>query len=146
MILTGTFSIILFPVPTMIFKLASLTGFVVLSALPVTVEAAAAASGDQDKMHDVLKEVILKGVHSASVRGLQKANIIATAKDFSTGKQQEVCPVNNRRGLQASMYDGVVISNRHIKLGVTRSGALNVDVPGDPHYPLSGCWSTIHIH
>jgi hypothetical protein len=46
--------------------------------------------------------------------------------------------VNNRRGLQASMYDGVVISNGLIKLGVTRSGALDVDVPGNPHYRVVG--------
>ena len=38
----------------------------------------------------------------------------------------------------ASMYDGAVISNGLIKLGVTRSGALNVDVPGDPHYGVVG--------
>jgi len=57
--------------PTMIFKLASLTGLAVLSALLVTVEAAAAASGDKDKKHGVCKGVVLKGVRSAIVRGLQ---------------------------------------------------------------------------
>ncbi len=54
-------------------------------------------------------------------------------------QEQPACPVrSNRRGLQASIYDGVVISNGLIKLGVTRSGALNVDVPGDSHYNVVG--------
>ena len=54
-------------------------------------------------------------------------------------QEQLACPVpSNRRGLQASIYDGVVISNGLIKLGVTRSGALNVDVPGDSHYNVVG--------
>ena len=59
--------------PTMIFKFASLSGLAVLSARSVvTVEAAAAASGDKDKMHGVLKEVMLEGVHSSiSVRNLK---------------------------------------------------------------------------
>jgi hypothetical protein len=56
---------------TMIFKFAAVFGLAFLSALSVSVEAAAAASGDEGKMHGVLKEVVLKGVHSASIRGLQ---------------------------------------------------------------------------
>ena len=57
----------------MIFKFASLSSLAVLSALSVTVEAAAAAFGDKDKMHGVLKKAVLKGVHSSAiVRNLKK--------------------------------------------------------------------------
>jgi hypothetical protein len=80
---------------TMIFKIASLTGLAVLSALSVTVvEAAAAASGDQDKMHGVLKEVVLKGVHSASVRNLQTGKTV-TGKNKSPTKSPMSKPTNS---------------------------------------------------
>ena len=69
------------------------------------------------------------------LRGWKNSNVERSLID----QDQLACPVPHiRRGLQAGIYDGVVISNGLIKLGVTRSGALNVDVPGDLHYGVVG--------
>jgi hypothetical protein len=77
----------------MVNKVASLFVLAVLSDLSVTVEAAAAASGDKDKMHGVLKEVVLKGVHSsASVRNLIEGN-----KNQKVGNKNPSKPTDSPR-------------------------------------------------
>ena len=55
-------------------------------------------------------------------------------------QEQDACPSlpSARRDLQATIYEGAIITNGLIKLGVTSYGALNVDNPGDPHYSVVG--------
>ncbi len=100
--------------PTMIFKFASLSGLAVLSARSVvTVEAAAAASGDKDKMHGVLKEVMLKGVHSSiSVRNLQsEGKKKASRPTHSPTASPSPRPTNSPTTKSNICEDGKVNSN-----------------------------------
>jgi len=98
----------------MIFKFASLSGLAVLSARSVvTVEAAAAASGDKDKMHGVLKEVMLKGVHSSiSVRNLQsEGKKKASRPTHSPTASPSPRPTNSPTTKSNICEDGKVNSN-----------------------------------
>jgi hypothetical protein len=115
----------------MIFKFASLSGLAVLSAQSVTVEAAAAASGDKDKMHGVLKEVVLKGVHSsASVRNLQK----------NEGKKNQQKGKKTSRPTYSPTAESIVCVNGiHAASGVSCKIACDGQCCKDPDDDLDPC-------
>jgi len=115
----------------MIFKFASLSGLAVLSAQSVTVEAAAAASGDKDKMHGVLKEVVLKGVHSsASVRNLQKNE---GKKNQQKGKEM------SRPTYSPTAESIVCVNGIHAASGVSCKIACDGQCCKDPDDDLDPC-------